>query len=212
MRLYIPLAQNEIVEICYNNLTEKLICKDNFIELPVSLPADAVFSIKVKGVTLLNTSIYQLREADRTVRLLRGETCLDIKNDNEKLSPVNPTRLFYANDVQVVVFMELSGVCCNTPVTISWLYKGKLFSGTAAVIPASVDEGLDNYHRTYASGFFLVPDCQKGSWTVSVRLLSGKEIYSASIELLNKKRPKHDGMVSESSHIKKGGFLDELVE
>lgn len=212
MRLYLPLVQNETVEIYYNNSTKKLVCKDNFVELPLYLSSNVEFSIKVRENTLFTTSIHQLKEADRTVRLLRGETCLDIKRHNEKLFPVSPTKLFYVDDTQIVVFMELSGIRYNTPFTISWLYERKLAFSTAAIIPASDDEGLDGYHRTYASGFFLTPECQKGRWSVSVRLLSGKEIYSASIELLNKKRPKHDGIASETSYTKKGGFLDELVE
>lgn len=213
MRLYIPLILDEEVEICCNFFTQKLISEDSCIELPASLPANAVFSIKANGITLFNSSTYQLREAERTIRLLCGETCLDIKkNNSEALSPINPTRIFYTNDAQIVVFVELAGVRHDTPVVVSWLYQEELFFGTVATIPASVDGEFNNYHSTYANGIFLTPDLPKGSLNVNVSLLSGKEIYSASVELLDRNRPEYGGTTNELSYIKKGGLLNELVE
>lgn len=165
---------------------------DGGIDLtPLRLGLKTAFTVSMAGDRLLTTTQEDLSILDGTVELMRSSLCLDIRVEEESLSPVSPTTVFYADDIQMVVFAELAGVCRPLPMLVSWWYRKRPYFVTVGEIPPLPQESeTASLVRSYAFGFFIDPALPKGTWEVRLDLPTGRNLCRIEVRLLEGKRPR----------------------
>ncbi len=217
MRLYFPVGQSETLEVSWSNEKHEvtIVPPDGCLDLaPFRLPPRVPFTISKAGNRLFVTTREDLSTLDGTVELVRSSLCSDVQVEEESLYPLSPTTVFYADDMWIVLFAELTGVRRPLPVVVSWWHEGKPWFVTVGQIPPLLPEDeRTKLVRSYASGFSIDPLMPKGTWEIRPDLPTGRNLCRAEIRLLEGKRPRY-GESGALFRLKSGGgrILDELVE
>ncbi|ACX53248.1 hypothetical protein Adeg_2171 (plasmid) [Ammonifex degensii KC4] len=215
MRVYFPVGQSEVLEISWGDEKHEVTIAppDGGLDLsPFRIPPRAPFTVSKAGGRLLTTTKEDLCVLDSTVELVRSSLCLDIQVGEESLYPVSPTTTFYADDIQMVVFAELAGVCRPLPMLVSWWYRKRPYFVTVGEIPPLPQESeTTSLVRSCAFGFFIDPALPKGTWEVRLDLPTGRNLCRIEVRLLEGKRP-HLGESGTLFRPKPEGgrMLDEL--
>lgn len=215
MRVYFPVGQPELLEISWGDEKHEVTIAptDGGLDLtPFHLPPRASFTVSKAGDRLLTTTQEDLSILDGTVELVRSSLCLDIRVEEESLYPVSPTTAFYADDIQMVVFAELAGVCRPLPMLVSWWYQKRPYFVTVGEIPPLPQESeTASLVRSYAFGFFIDPALPKGTWEVRLDLPTGRNLCRIEVRLLEGKRPRFGESAPLFRPKPEGGrILDEL--
>jgi hypothetical protein len=217
MRLYFPVAQADVIEVTWGNEKREISISepDGCLDLiPLRIPKKTPFTIGKAGNRFLTTTQENLLELEQSVQLVRCVPCRDIHVEGETLYPIFPTTTFYADDAQIVLFAEFTGVNYCLPITVSWHHEGKLCFGAVTEIPALDQESdMEKFVRSYAIGISINSDTPRGEWEVNLQLLTGRKLYRTHVRILNQKRPRYGESGTLFRPKPEGGrILDELVE
>lgn len=181
LRIFLPIECPETVVVKALGRTWELHSDDGWFSLPPTLHPRDSFSLYREGTILCETAIQTLSNLDAVATVLSCETSMGHIDH----VPINRTRIFYADDQEVTLVFQMEGVQSDLPATLSWYFEGKFQFGLWSVIPKC--HGTDGV-RTFVHGMNLAADTLKGHWYVSLRLLTGKELYRSEVRIMDRRR------------------------
>lgn len=179
MRIYLPTDEPETWEMRSGAQVHLLPTTDGWVELPPV--GQSELHLVRKGQIIARTRAIDLARMEQTVHVDSIETGLQHVN----FHIVNKTQIFYADDKQIITLCNFNGLEVTTPITISWYLDKSFIFGVLANVPAP---GSPGHGVKYVHGMALTPATPKGSWTGTLRLLTGKELGRVELTLLPRNR------------------------
>lgn len=189
LRLFLPIEHPETLVVMSLDRTWEIRSDDGWFPLPDALGERETFSLLRAGTLLCKTSTQALSNTNAMASVVSCET----STGQIDCVPMNRTRIFYADDPEVTLVINLKGLQADLPATLSWYFEEQFQFGLWSVMPKG--HGPDA-RRTFAHGMSLTADTPKGLWFASLRLLTGLELHRAEVRIMERRRGSYEAPLS----------------